>query len=53
MARPIVSDELWTVVAPRLPVASLKPRGSRPRVPDRACLTGIIFVLKSGIPGEF
>ena len=29
-----------------------KPKGGRPRVPDRAALTGIIFVLKSGFPWE-
>lgn len=52
MAKPLVSDDLWAIVAPLLPTEPPKPRGGRPRVPDRACLTGIIFVLKSGIPWE-
>jgi transposase len=52
MAKPLVSDDLWAVVAPLLPLAPPKPKGGRPRVPDRACLTGILFVLKSGIPWE-
>jgi transposase len=52
MSKPLVSDELWAVVAPLLPPEPPKPKGGRPRVPDRACLAGIIFVLKSGIPWE-
>jgi transposase len=52
MAKPFVSDELWALVAPLLPPEPPKPKGGRPRVPDRAALTGIIFVLKSGIPWE-
>src|ERR671917_2596954 len=52
MAKPLVSDDLWAVVAPLLPPEPPKPQGGRPRVPDRACLTGIIFVLKGGIPWE-
>lgn len=52
MATPLVSDDLWAVVAPLLPPEPPKPKGGRPRVPDRACLTGIIFVLKSGIQWE-
>ena len=52
MAKPLVSDELWAIVAPLLPPEPPKPKGGRPRVPDRACLTGIIFVLKSRIPWE-
>jgi transposase len=52
MAKPLVSDELWALVAPLLPPEPPKPKGGRPRVPDRACLTGIIFVLRSGIPWE-
>ena len=52
MAAPLVPDGLWAVVAPLLPPEPPKPKGGRPRVDDRACLTGILFVLKSGIPWE-
>ena len=52
MAKPLVSDELWAVVAPLLPPERPSPKGGRPRVADRAALTGILFVLKSGIPWE-
>lgn len=51
----LVSDELWAVIEPELPRRKrrAKWRGGRPRVPDRACLAGIIFVLKTGIPWEY
>jgi len=52
MAKELVSDELWEIVEPLLPAESPKPQGGRPRVDDRAALTGIVFVLKSGIPWE-
>jgi transposase len=52
MSKPLVSDELWTTLAPLLPPERPKPKGGRPRVPDRAVLTGILFVLRSGIPWE-
>lgn len=52
MARELVSDELWEIVEPLLPEEPPKPQGGRPRVDDRAALTGIVFVLKSGIPWE-
>ena len=35
-----------------MPEEPPKPKGGRPRVPDRAALTGIVFVLKTGIPWE-
>lgn len=47
-----MTDELWEVVEPLLPKEPPKPEGGRPRIDDRAALTGIIFVLKSGIPWE-
>ena len=52
MAKPLVSDALWAEIGPLLPPEPPKPRGGRPRVPDRACPTGIPFVLRSGIPWE-
>ena len=52
MAKPLVSDELWELVQPLLPPAPAKPKGGRPRIPDRQALTGILFVLKTGIPWE-
>jgi transposase len=52
MAKPLLTDELWAVVAPLLPPTPPKPKGGRPRLSDRAALTGILFVLKSGIPWE-
>ena len=53
MAKPIVSEELWQVIRPLLPPQRPKPQGGRPRVPDRACLTGILYVLRTGIPWEY
>lgn len=48
----LLSDELWDVAAPHLPPEPSRPRGGRPRVSDRAALTGILFVLRHGIPWE-
>jgi transposase len=52
MAKELVTDELWEVIDPLLPEEPPKPKGGRPRIDDRAALTGILFVLKSGIPWE-
>ena len=54
MAKPLLDDELWELIQPLLPPP--KPRrwrypGRKP-VSDRQALTGILFVLKSGIPWE-
>jgi len=45
-----ISDELWAVLEPLLPVY-VNPRrfgGGRPRVPDRACADAIFYVLRTG-----
>src|SRR6476620_4824702 len=52
MARPLISDELWEVIEPLLPPEPPKPKGGRPRIPSRAALTGIVFMLKSGLQWE-
>lgn len=49
----IVSDELWGLVEPLLPVPVLKQVPGRPRVPDRQALCGILFVLHTGIQWEY
>jgi len=54
MAKPLVDDELWVIVEPLLP----EPNPRRFRYPgrqpidNRRALTGILFVLKTGIGWE-
>jgi len=52
MSTPLLPDALWNLSQPLLPPSPPRPNGGRPRLPDRACLTGILFVLRSGIPWE-
>lgn len=53
MAKELLDDDLWTVIAPLLPVKKRRRRyPGRKRLDDRAVLTGILFVLKTGIPWE-
>ena len=41
MAATLLPSGLWDVVEPFLPIPPCRPKGGRPRVSDRACLTGI------------
>jgi transposase len=50
MSLALVSDDLWEAIEPLLPRERPKPKGGRPRVPDRATLGGIVFVLRTGTP---
>jgi transposase len=58
MGKALVPDKLWDLVWPLLPKRrpprrSRRHRGGRPPLDDRAALTGILFVLKTGIPWEY
>lgn len=53
MARKLVSNELWEVCDPIIPEPPPRsPKGGRPRIGNREALTGILFVLKTGIAWE-
>jgi transposase len=52
MPAPLLPESLWLIIEPLLPPVSPKPKGGRPPVPSRAALTGILFVLRTGIPWE-
>lgn len=49
----LVSDELWKQIEPLLPPEPKpSPKGGRPRVTNRQALTGIVFVLRTGVPWQ-
>ena len=50
MSPPRVPNDLWEAIEPLLPKRCPNPKGGRPRVPDRAVLGGVIFVLGTGTP---
>ena len=52
MAKPLLTDELWEIIKPLLPPEKPRPKGGRPRVPDRLALTGILFVARTGTAWE-
>jgi transposase len=43
---------LWAVIEPILPGYQPSPKGGRPPITHRQALTGILFVLKTGLPWE-
>ncbi len=53
MAKALLTDELWQIIEPHIPIKPRKIRHSgRKPLPPRNCLTGILFVLMSGIRWE-
>lgn len=54
MAKPILDDDLWTRVEPMLPPPKLRRfrHPGRKPITNRQALTGILFVLRTGIPWE-
>ena len=53
MAKPLLPDELWEIIESILPKQQISPKGGRPPVGNRNALTGVLFVLKTGIPWEY
>jgi transposase len=53
MGQPLVDDGLWAIFEPILPTHIHDEWGGRPRTSDRVALTGIIFVLRTGIPWRY
>jgi transposase len=54
MSQRLIDDALWNRIEPLLPKPPRRrwKTMGRPRVPDRAALTGILFVLRSGLPWQ-
>src|SRR5687767_8797932 len=48
MPEALVREGLWGVIGPLLPAEAPKPKGGRPRVPDRAALEGIVRIGLAG-----
>lgn len=46
--KPFLTDAQWARIAPLLPKHRVGPQGGRPWVEDRACLEGILWILRSG-----
>jgi transposase len=53
MAQALLPKDLWLLVAAHLPTNRISSQGGWPRINDCAILTGILFVLKTGIPWEY
>jgi transposase len=52
MAKPLLPDALWSIIEPLLPKHTPSPKGGRPRLDDRKALTGILFILRTGMAWE-
>jgi transposase len=54
MSHELIDEAIWTRLAPLIPARRVRRghRHGRTPLPDRAILTGILFVLRSGIPWQ-
>jgi transposase len=54
MAKPLITDELWEEIKPLIPLQKKRRfrHPGRKHLDDRKVLSGILFVLSSGIPWE-
>jgi len=52
-AHPLVNDDFWAPIEPLLPPEPPKPKGGRPRIPDRSCLVSRVRRrLRWAVPGR-
>ena len=51
--KPLLPNDLWLLIEHLLPKPRPHPKGGRPPLDSRRVLTGILFVLKTGIPWEY
>ena len=47
MGTVLLPNALWELIERLLPGPPTRLKGGRPRVPNKACLTGIVFVLRN------
>ena len=54
MSQALIDDAIWARLEPLIPKRRPKRghRHGRPPIPDRAILTGVLFVLRAGIPWQ-
>jgi putative transposase len=43
-----ISDEIWERMVPHLPAERPKPKGGRPRLPDRQAMEAILYLASTG-----
>jgi len=48
----MITDQAWDSIQKLLPEHPLRLAGGRPPIGDRDVLTGVLFVLRTGIPWE-
>ena len=53
MSRDILPDDLWDQIKRLLPSEPVHDEHGRPRIPDRACLAGILYMLYAGVHWEY
>jgi transposase len=52
MSGQLIPEDVWQRIEPLLPERPPHPKGGRPVIADRDVLTGIVFMLKTGIAWE-
>ena len=46
--KPLLTDKQWEQIAPLLPVLPKSKKGGHPWAPNRPCLEGILWILRTG-----